>query len=78
MNESILMNLQIWRQKAADGTITLEEMKEAINAIRKTRLEAEPAPKKERATTTATPKKSKSAVAKADADTMLAELGLDL
>lgn len=41
MSEVITTNIQIWRQKAAEGTITLAEMREAIAAIRKERLSAD-------------------------------------
>lgn len=40
MSEVILSNIQVWRAKAADGTITLEEMRDAIAAIRKERVNA--------------------------------------
>lgn len=40
MSDVILSNVQIWRQKARDGTITVEEMRDAINAIRKDRIGA--------------------------------------
>lgn len=39
-SEVILSQIQLWRQKSRDGTITLEETKEAIAAIRKERVEA--------------------------------------
>jgi hypothetical protein len=38
MTEIIPSKLQEWRQKAADGTITIEEMREAIAAIRQERI----------------------------------------
>ena len=40
MSELIMSNIQIWRSKAADGTITLEEMRQAIQAIRVERVGA--------------------------------------
>lgn len=40
MSEVILSNIQIWRQKAADGTLTIEETRQAIAAIRKERVGA--------------------------------------
>lgn len=40
MSDIIMSNIQIWRAKAAAGTITLEEMREAIAAIRKERVGA--------------------------------------
>lgn len=38
MSEVILTQIQLWRAKVADGTITDEEMREAIAAIRKERV----------------------------------------
>jgi hypothetical protein len=40
MSEIIMSNIQIWRAKAADGTITLDEMRQAIQAIRIERVGA--------------------------------------
>jgi hypothetical protein len=40
MSQVITSQIQLWRQKAADGTITTEEMREAIAAIRKERVGA--------------------------------------
>lgn len=40
MSEVIQSKLQEWRQKSRDGTITPEEMREAIAAIRKERVGA--------------------------------------
>lgn len=37
MSTVINSKLQLWRQKVADGSITLEEIKEAMAAIRKER-----------------------------------------
>ena len=39
---SIVINskLQLWRQKVADNSITIDEIKEAMAAIRKERTEA--------------------------------------
>ena len=37
---TIQSNIQLWRQKVADGTITNEELTEAIAAIRKERVGA--------------------------------------
>ena len=38
MSVVITSQLQLWRQKVADGTITTDEMREAIAAIRKERV----------------------------------------
>lgn len=40
MSEVITGSIQIWRQKSLDGTITLDEMRQAIAAIRKERVGA--------------------------------------
>ena len=74
MSDTIAANIQIWRQKSRDGTITREEMKEAIAAIRKERVgaSAKSAVSRERkATATA-----KAKVAPIDSDALLGELGL--
>lgn len=72
MSNVILTQIQDWRQKAAAGTITLEEMREAIAAIRKERVEASTVSDSSRATkSTAKAKK-----APIDSDSLLGELGL--
>ena len=38
MSQVITSQLQLWRQKVHDGTISTEEMREAIQAIRKERV----------------------------------------
>jgi Arc/MetJ-type ribon-helix-helix transcriptional regulator len=58
MSDVINNNLQLWRQKARDGTITQEEMREAIAAIRKERVNA---------STVSATAKTKAATAKAKA-----------
>ena len=40
MSEVILSQIQIWREKVRNGTITPEEQREAIAAIRKERVGA--------------------------------------
>ncbi len=40
MSTVISSQIQLWRQKALDGTITVDELKEAIAAIRKERYAA--------------------------------------
>jgi len=72
MSEVILSNIQIWRQKSRDGTITLDEMREAIAAIRKERVGAGEV---------SAVSKERKAVAKAkaapiDSQALLGELGL--
>lgn len=41
----VIAKVQEWRRKAADGTITLEEQKEAILFLRANRFAAQSAPK---------------------------------
>jgi len=70
MSDVILSSIQIWRQKARDGTITTEEMRQAIDAIRKDRIGAQ---------VVSTTSKAKTATAKAkaapiDSDAMLDSL----
>ena len=40
MSELILSNIQIWRAKARDGTLSQDDMRQAIAAIRKERTGA--------------------------------------
>jgi len=71
MSTVIAEQIQKWRADAAAGTITLEEMKEAIAAIRKERAQIETAPKpRTRATKT-----TKQRPADVDSDALLKELG---
>lgn len=67
MSEVILSNVQIWRQKARDGTITMEEMKQAIDAIRKERVGASAVS----ATSKAKTATAKAKAAPIDSDAML-------
>lgn len=69
-SEVILSNIQIWRQKARDGTMTVEEQRQAIDAIRKERIGAS-------AVSAASKTKTAAAKAKAapiDSDAMLDSL----
>ena len=74
MSTTIAMNIQLWRQKAADGTITTDEMRQAIAAIRKERVQASEVS----ATSTArkSTAKAKAKEAPIDSDALLGELGL--
>lgn len=67
MSEVISSQIQIWRQKCRDNTITQAEMKEAIAAIRKERAACS-----EKSTVS----RAKKATAKApiDSDALLGEL----
>lgn len=72
MSDVIAEKVQEWRRKCQDGTITLEEMREAISAIRRERVNAQE---------TSTKSKARKATAKAkaepvDSDGLLGELGL--
>lgn len=80
MSEVIAEKIQLWRQKAADGTISLDEMREAIAAIRKERVNAQ-----EKSTTSRTRKAKSEAssggttsskAAPINSDDLLGELGL--
>jgi len=59
--------IALWRSRSADGTITLDEMKQAIIAIRQGRVSAAAAAEGS--------KKTKSKAPARSADDMLAELG---
>lgn len=59
-----------WRAKAADGSITLDELKEAVAAMRADRVSASYASE--------TSKRKKAKVTIPDADDLLAELGEDI
>lgn len=74
MSTVIAANLQLWRQKALDGTITQDEMREAIAAIRNERLGASKVSdaSRERKSTT------KAKAAPVDSDALLGQLGIDL
>jgi len=57
-NETIMSSIQIWRQKARDGTLTVAEARQAVDAIRKDRMGAQ---------VVSTASKTKTATAKAKA-----------
>ncbi len=80
MSDVIAEKLQLWRQKAQEGTLTLDEMREAIQAIRKERVHAQ-----EKSTTSRTRKAkadassggtTSSKSAPINSDDLLGELGL--
>ena len=75
-SQFISENLQLWREKAANGTITIDEMKEAIEAIRKERAatEAAPKPKTRKVGVTTVTKRQKPE--DVNSDDLLGELGL--
>ncbi len=74
MSEVIAGSIQIWRQKSLDGTITIDEMRQAIAAIRAERGAAstKSAASKERKTT------AKEKAKPVDSEALLGELFGDL
>lgn len=68
MTPEMMSKIQQWRQKAIDGTLSEEEMFEAVRLLREDRTAA-------LAATTAK-KKREAAVMIPDADDLLKELGL--
>jgi hypothetical protein len=60
------LKLASYRRKSADGTITLEEMREAVKLMRQGRLAA--------ATTASKSRSTKTSAAPVNSDTLLAEL----
>lgn len=74
MSEVILSNIQIWRQKARDGTATPKDMREAIDAIRKERVLSSAVSTKSRATAATKAKAAKAAPI--NSDDLLGELGI--
>lgn len=60
--------LSIWRQKASEGTLSMEELREAVAFLRSDRKAA--------ASTSTAKKNAKAKVAIPDADTLMKELGL--
>jgi hypothetical protein len=70
MSTVIGSSIQIWRQKAADGTITLEEMRQAIAAIRAERVGASTKSDTSRASKAT----AKAKAAPVDSDALLDEL----
>lgn len=65
-----------WRRKAADGSITTEEMKLAIEAIRKERAQLEAPKPKKRAAAGAAAKPKKQKPEDINSDDLLKELGI--
>lgn len=78
MSTIINEQLQEWRAKAAAGTLTIEEMKLAIAAIRKERaqIESTPKPKSRAAGATSTPRAKKQRPEDIDSNDLLKELGI--
>ena len=65
----IQAKIQLWRQKARDGTLTQDEMREAIAALRQDRVGASAVSAKSRAT-----KAGAKAKANVNSDDLLNEL----
>ncbi len=70
MTPEIQAKIAIWRQKAIDNSLTLEEMKEAIALLRQGRVSA--------AASSESARRAKAKAAVPSADDLLSELGLDL
>lgn len=68
MSPELQSKIALWRQKAISGTLTQDEMKEAITALRADRVGA--------AVASAASKRSKAKAEIPDADDLLAEMGL--
>ena len=68
MTPELLSKIALWRQKCADNTITLDEMKEAIRLTRDSRLTA--------AQHSARSKAVKSGINKKSAEELLNDLGI--
>ncbi len=70
MSEVILSSIQVWRQRAREGTLSVEDMREAVAAIRRERVGAAgvSSAAKERSATVAAKKKP------IDSDALLDEL----
>lgn len=67
MNPELQSKIALWRQKATEGTLLPEEMREAIKALRDGRMNA--------AKTATTATRSKAIKVIPSADDLLAELG---
>jgi uncharacterized protein (DUF885 family) len=70
MSTTISANIQLWRKKVADGTITPDEQREAIAAIRKERISAS------ETSTASKVRKGAGKAAKANSGDLLSELGI--
>lgn len=68
MSPELQSKISIWRQRAINGTLTQDEMKEAILALRQDRIGASIA--------SAASKRTKAKAEIPDADDLLAEMGL--
>lgn len=71
MSEVILSNIQIWRMKSREGTMTVEDSRAAIAAIRKERVGASEVSAKSGVKKAATAAKK----APVNSDDLLSELG---
>lgn len=70
INDPVLLNkIADWRRKSADGTITTDELREAIKTLRANRISAAEAAAKSKST------KGKKAAASISAGDLLTELG---
>lgn len=58
LSPELQTKFDIWRRKAADNTITIEELREAIIALRGSRRSAAEAPTKSRSSSSRSPARS--------------------
>lgn len=70
MSDIINEKIQEWRRRSAEGTMTIAEYREAIEAIRKERVQAQETSTKSKA------RKAKEKPEAVDSDGLLGELGL--
>lgn len=67
--------ISVWRQKAAEGTLTVEEQREAIKILREGRLQAMTAAKASKAKSATGESKPRAKKVARSADDLLGELG---
>lgn len=70
MSDLINEKIQEWRRRSAEGTMTIADYREAIESIRKERVQAQETSTKSKA------RKTKQAPEAVDSDGLLGELGL--
>jgi hypothetical protein len=75
MSETINANVQLWRQKARDGTRTLDDARQAVEAIRKERMGA--GEKSSNAKEVKAVKAAKAKSAPIDGDSLLLQFGIE-
>ncbi len=75
MSDAINANIQLWRQKAREGTLTLAESRQAVEAIRKERVSA--GEKSANSREVKAMKASKAKAAPIDGDSLLLQFGIE-